>query len=194
MTQTSTDILGTYTRSLDVLERAIRTADPARWDDQSPCADWTARQVAGHALNFLDNVVTLAADGPAPDFRAPIDLAARAGAHPGRAWTRVRHRLETDLLDRPDRLAAVRMTPLNVEMPVGDLLAYQGMDPLVHAWDIAVTTGAEIAVADDIAEHYLGQFGPLWDGLRERGALGPRTAPVGAGAFGELLGLCGRAG
>jgi hypothetical protein len=67
--QTAT-ILENYRRSLDVMDAAIRSADPARWDDQSPCENWTARQVAGHAMTFIRNVVALAGDGAPPDFHS----------------------------------------------------------------------------------------------------------------------------
>jgi uncharacterized protein (TIGR03086 family) len=185
-------VLRAYGRSLDVLEQAIRTADRDRWDDPSPCSAWTARQVAGHAMKFLTDLVELSGNGPDPDLHATGDLAARAGADPGLTWTATRREIEAELLTRPDRLAAVRMTPLGVEMPMIDLLPYQGMDPVVHGWDIAVATGGTADIPTDLAEHYRAQFAPVEATLRERGVLGPRTDPPADGAVGELLAFCGR--
>lgn len=191
MAPEAASIIRDYTRSLNVFERAIRTSDPTRWDDQSPCTEWSARQVAGHAMAFLGNVVALAGDGPAPDFTQPADTAAFAGEDPNLRWTTTRHRLESELLTRPDRLDAVRMTPLGAPMPILQLLTFQGLDPLVHAWDIATTTGGVADIPDDLAVMYQHRFEPVIDGLRAAGRLGPPTEPT-ADPVGQLLAFCGR--
>jgi uncharacterized protein (TIGR03086 family) len=184
-------ILSNYRRSLDVMETAIRSADPQRWDEQSPCENWTARQVAGHAFTFIGNVAALAGDGTPPDFHAAVDFAAVAGTDPLAAWTETRALIETELLRRPDRLAAIRMTPLGVEMPLSQLLTFQGMDPVVHGWDISTTTGTPVEIPEDLAELYISRFSPVADQIRAGGLLGP--ARTGAtSAAGRLLDFCGR--
>jgi uncharacterized protein (TIGR03086 family) len=185
------EIVRNYTRSLDIMEQAIRSADPLRWDDQSPCADWTGRQVAGHAMTFIDNVTALAVEGPDPDFHAPVDFAAVAGADPNVAWTRTRHHMEADVLTRPDRLAAVRMTPLGIEMPIVELLTFQGMDPVVHGWDIATATGGMVHIPADLADAYRARFEPVAERIRANGLLGPETDATDD-PVDRLLGFCGR--
>lgn len=188
---TTETILQNYRRSLDVMDAAIRGADPARWDERSPCENWTARQVAGHAITFIRNVAALAGDGPPPDFHAAVDLAAVVGDDPLATWLDTRNLIEAELLTRPDRLATVRMTPLGVEMPLVQLLTFQGMDPVVHGWDIGTTMGATIDIPDDLAEHYITQFSPVSDQIRAGGLLGPaRTG--GQTAADRLLDFCGR--
>jgi uncharacterized protein (TIGR03086 family) len=184
-------IVRNYRRSLDVMDTAIRGADLQRWDHQSPCEDWTAREVAGHAINFIRNVVTLAGEGEPPDFHAEADFAAVAGVDPLATWSETRTLVEDELLSRPERLAAVRMTPLGVEMPMENLLIFQGMDPVVHGWDIATTTGSAVEIPDDLAELYIAQFTPVADQIRAGGLLGPaRTG--GRSAADRLLDFCGR--
>ncbi len=188
---TTDTILENYRRSLDVMDSAIRGADSGRWDEQSPCEDWTARQVAGHAITFIRNVVALAGDGAPPDFHAAIDFAAAAGDDPLVTWLDTRALVEAQLLTRPDRLATVRMTPLGVEMPIAKLLTFQGMDPVVHGWDIGATMGTTINIPEDLAEQYLAQFSPVADQIRAGGLLGPaRTG--GRTASERLLDFCGR--
>lgn len=184
-------ILENYRRSLDVMDAAIRGADPARWDDQSPCESWTARQVAGHAMTFIRNVVALAGDVAPPDFHAHIDFASVAGDNPLATWLETRELVEAELLTRPDRLAAVRMTPLGVQMPMAMLLTFQGMDPVVHGWDIATTGGAFVEIPDDLAEHYIARFTPVADQIRAGGLLGPARSG-GRSAADRLLDFCGR--
>lgn len=198
MPETTTTAAGTrsivrrYTRSLDVLEQAVRSADPDRWDDRSPCPDWTARQVAGHAMTFIRNVVALAAEGPDPDFGAAVDLAAVAGDDPGRSWTATRHLVEAELLAHDDRLAAVRMTPLGVEMPMVELLTFQGMDPVVHGWDVASATGGRVDIPADLATAYRERFSPVAEQLRAAGRLGPATPTTSDDPVVRLLAFCGR--
>lgn len=184
-------ILENYRRSLDVMDAAIRGADPDRWDEQSPCADWTARQVAGHAFTFIRNVAALAGDGEPPDFHAAVDFAAVAGPDPFATWVATRELIDTELLTRPERLTAVRMTPLGAEMSMQMLLTFQGMDPVVHGWDIATTVGSTVEIPDDLAELYIAQFTPVADQVRANGLLGP--ARSGGHTPGErLLDFCGR--
>jgi uncharacterized protein (TIGR03086 family) len=184
-------IVQNYRRSLAVMDAAVRGADPDRWDDQSPCEDWTAREVLGHAITFIRNAVTLAGDGAAPDFHAPVDFASVAGDDPLDSWIAACELVETELLTRPERLVAVRMTPLGAEMPIATLLTYQGMDPVVHGWDVATATGTTSEIPDDLAELYLGRFAPVADQIRAGGLLGPERH--GGQTPGErLLDFCGR--
>lgn len=184
-------VLQRYARSLNVMEQAIRSAAADRWDAQSPCEYWTARCVAGHAMTFIRNIVALAGDGPAPDFHAPVDFAAVAGDDPNLSWTTTRSLVEGELLTRPDRRAAVRMTPLGVKMPMLELLTYQGMDPVVHGWDIATATGGHVDIPDDLADYYVQRYTPVADQIRANGLLGPERSG-GTTAVDRLLDFCGR--
>jgi uncharacterized protein (TIGR03086 family) len=142
-------------------------------------------------MTFIRNVVVLAGDGPPPDFHAPVDFAAVAGADPNLSWTATRHLVETEVLTRPDRLDAVRMTPLGVEMPIRELLTFQGMDPVVHGWDNATATGGHVDIPADLAEGYHARFEPVADQVRARGLLGPEQ-PAGDDPVDRLLAFCGR--
>jgi uncharacterized protein (TIGR03086 family) len=187
-----TTILHDYRRSLDVMNAAIQSADPDRWDGPSPCAEWTAREVAGHAITFIRNVVALAGNGPAPDFHAEVEFAAVAGHDPVATWDATLTLVERELLSRPDRLAAVRTTPLGVEMPMLQFLTFQGMDPVVHGWDIATATGGSTDIPDDLADKYVARFSPVADQARAAGLLGP-AQEGGATPAERLLDFCGRA-
>jgi uncharacterized protein (TIGR03086 family) len=180
-----------YRRSLDVMDAAVHSAEPSRWDEQSPCENWSAREVAGHACAFIANVVALAGDGPAPDFHAEVDFAAVAGDDPVASWATVRRLVEDELLSRPDRLAAVRMTPLGAPMSMAEFLTFQGLDPVVHGWDVATATGGTVEIPDDLAEHYVEKFTPFADEARAGGMLGP-ALEGGDNAVDRLLDFCGR--
>ncbi len=184
-------IVADYRRSLDVMDAAMSSADPNRWDSPSPCDQWTARQVAGHAITFIRNVVALAGDGPAPDFHLEADFVDAAGQDPRRTWAATRRLIEAELLNRPDRLAAVRMTPLGAEMPMMAFLTFQGMDPVVHGWDVATATGGSVEIPDDLASRYVERFTPASEQARAAGFLGPATTG-GTTPADRLLDFCGR--
>jgi hypothetical protein len=136
-------------------------------------------------------VVALAGDGPAPDFHALVDFAAVAGDDPAASWVATRQLIEDQLLSRPDRLAAVRMTPLGVEMPMAMLLTLQGMDPVVHGWDVATATGGSVDIPGDLADMYVERFTPVADQVRAGGLLGP-AREGGVDPVERLLDFCGR--
>ena len=187
------DTITNYVASLNVLERAIRGTDPAAWDNPSPCELWTARCVAGHAMTFIRNVVALAGDGPDPDFHALVDFAAVAGPDPNIAWTATRSLIEQQVLTDPARLDKVVMTPLGSEMRVEDFLSFQGMDPVVHGWDIATASGNELEIDPGLAAGYQARFEPLQEAIREAGLLGPHVElDDDAGPVARLLSFCGR--
>jgi uncharacterized protein (TIGR03086 family) len=142
-------------------------------------------------MTFVRNVVALAGDGPSPDFHADVDFAAVAGADPPTSWAATRALVESELLDRPDRLATIRMTPLGVEMPMLMLLTFQGMDPVVHGWDVATATGGSVEIPDDLAEQYVARFAPVAEQVRTAGLLGP-ALDGGATPVDRLLDFCGR--
>lgn len=76
-------------------------------------------------------------------------------------------------------------------MTIAQLLTFQGMDPVVHGWDVATTMGTSIYIPDDLAELYLARFAPVAHQIRAGGLLGPartggQTAPE------RLLDFCGR--
>jgi uncharacterized protein (TIGR03086 family) len=189
---TTEAIVRDYRRSLEVMAQAVRTADPNRWDSESPCAEWTARQVVGHAITFVANVVALADDGPAPDFHAEVDFAAVAGVDPAASWAEAQELIEHELLVRPGRLSTVRMTPLGVEMPMAQLLTFQGMDPVVHGWDVATATGGRVHIPADLALAYRARFAPVAADVRAAGLLGAETASGADDPVEVLLDFCGR--
>lgn len=187
------DTVSNYVASLNVLERAIRGTDPEAWDNPSPCEQWTARCVAGHAMTFIRNVVALAGDGPAPDFHALVDFAAVAGPDPNVTWTATRALIEEELLTNATKLDKVVMTPLGVDLRVEEFLAFQGMDPVVHGWDIARAGGIELEIDPALAASYQARFEPFQNDIRAAGLLGPRVeVEDDADPVAQLLAFCGR--
>ena len=128
-----------YTSAVFELDRVMRAVPPGAWDDPSPCAGWTARQVAGHAISVVANVgAKLGAGEPLDAF---ADLEATAGDDPAASCRRARV-ATLAALDRPGALATPVVSSLG-EMTIDDYIALMAHDALVHAWDIARATGVD---------------------------------------------------
>ena len=44
------DIAARYRAHANAFEQKVAATGPDQWDNQSPCADWTARDVVGHIV------------------------------------------------------------------------------------------------------------------------------------------------
>ncbi|MEV4256867.1 TIGR03086 family metal-binding protein, partial [Spirillospora sp. NPDC049652] len=141
--------LGGYERALDLFEGLVAAVPRDDWDAPSPCAGWTAAQVAGHMIGGQHMIRALATGAPQPDVNTD----------PGRfcpgdvplTWRGARKQCAAALTDE----ALARPIPLGGlgEVPLGDFLAGYILEPLVHAWDLAVATGLPARLDPDLVHH-----------------------------------------
>jgi uncharacterized protein (TIGR03086 family) len=114
---------------------AVRSAD-GKWDRQSPCATWNARDVLEHVIGFHD-VLLLRPLGLKPD---------RPREDPQRRWELTYHQLRKafsqDLFDRAV-LDADKLVPRLTQ------------DVLIHAWDLARAVGADDALDPEWCGYFL---------------------------------------
>jgi uncharacterized protein (TIGR03086 family) len=187
------DNLRLYTSAVFGLDARLRAVPADAWDNPSPCAGWSARDVAGHAMAVVNGVAARlgAAEGMDP-FTAPAQI---AGEDPYRSWHVIRDRT-LEALDHPGTLRRM-VLGLAGDVPMDTLLRTLMGDALVHSWDIARATGGDerldpdlVAVAHEVyrRRHENGM-------LRVNGRFG-EAAPLPAGAPDEgqaaLLAFLGR--
>ena len=91
-----------YTAILFGFEHVLRSVPADAWENHSPCEEWTARQVAGHAMGVVNNVAARGGVGALVD--AFGDVAAIAGADPVETFRQIRDRYLT-ATDRRGRVA-----------------------------------------------------------------------------------------
>jgi uncharacterized protein (TIGR03086 family) len=127
-----------YTIVMFGLEHTLARVPDDAWDRPSPCAGWTVRDVAGHAMAVTRNIARRAAGRDAPD--AFTDLGAIAGDDPVRSFRAFR----SEFLESTDRHGSLQrpVTSRLGDMTVDSYLAFMRSDTFVHTWDIA--RGAEI--------------------------------------------------
>ncbi|MFD4357535.1 TIGR03086 family metal-binding protein [Nocardia sp. NPDC058518] len=174
------------------LSKLIRTVDPARLSDPTPCAEFDIRALINHLLFWGPSLVGAAhkeAIAPPATAESDVDLtagdwAAALDAHldalttawrgPA-AWQGLTH------MGGPTELPA----PLVGGMVVGELI--------VHGWDLARALGTTPHWDDDLLRETYDETAATAEQGRQMGIYGPEV-PVAATAplLDRILGLTGR--
>ncbi len=181
-------LLDRFVRALDGFEAALGRVAPGRWSAPSPCAGWSAADVAGHVIGDLRATEAMARgqdvehEAAGPGSVAGDDLLA--------AWRAAR----ADLMAALDPAALARLVPGPWgPMPLGEILERSAMEFLVHTWDLAHATGQAAVLDPALVRDALGparQFAPL---ARSSGLVGPECAVAeDADDLTRLLAIFGR--
>jgi uncharacterized protein (TIGR03086 family) len=179
-----TAIADRYRTLADAFEAKISAVPPDAWSNQSPCADWTARQLVGHVIDVhgmmlkpLDRSLSEAPsvdDDPLGAFRA-----ARAD---------VEQVLDDPALAGTEYDGAFGRT--KVERTIDQFMAF---DLVVHGWDLARATGQDETIDPAEVDTIMAFAEPMGDTMRENGVTGPAVAvPDDAPQQDRMLGLLGR--
>ena len=180
-----------YLRALDRLGAVVDAVPPDRWDDPTPCPDWSARQLLGHLVDGQRQVLAMAGgDGPRPPVTGPGELGALAGPDPAGAWRRAHEETATTLTGVSP--AASVATPLGART-VEQLLGVALVEPVVHCWDLATATGRPADLDPEAGRALLPGVLALGDRLQGSGMYGPAVpVPDDAPAQDRLLAALGR--
>lgn len=177
-----TDISDRYRRLAAAFTRTIEAVPARRWNDPSPCRDWTARQVLEHVTETQHNAAGyVGLSLPEADTEDPVA-----------AWATARDNLQA-LLDDPDtahREFDGMAGRTSLQRAVDDFLCF---DLVVHGWDIARATGGDEHLDPVEVRRIHEQAGGFGDMLRGPGAFGPElTPPDEATDQDRLLAFLGR--
>jgi uncharacterized protein (TIGR03086 family) len=181
-------VLDGVVRALDGFEAVLAGVAPGRWSAPSPCAGWSAADIAGHMIGGLRSTEAIARGRYAEN--EADDPGSAAGDDPLAAWRGAR----ADMMAALDPAALARLVPGPWgQMPLGEILERSAMEFLVHTWDVAQATG-QVAVLDPGLVHDAlepaRQFAPL---ARFSGLIGPECAvPEDADDLTRLLAIFGR--
>jgi len=180
-----------YLRALRGVTDVVEAAPSESWTSQSPCPDWSAKQLLGHVIDAQRQVAAmLAGDPPRRPVTDPGDLGRLVGADPMTTWHRT-HEQTTNMLARVDLDGAV-MTPLG-SLSAAELLATALVEPLVHAWDLAVATGQQIVLDAEAVDAILPGVQAMGTQLAASGMYQPAlSVPDSAPIQDQLLAALGR--
>ncbi|RTL62255.1 MAG: TIGR03086 family protein [Pseudonocardiaceae bacterium] len=182
-------------QSIDLAVSVIRGTPVDRYDDPSPCADFTVRQVVNHiAFGFvlaqrsatrepwdatwkLEDGAPFLIGVPESDW---ADRCAEEGAATARAWA------EPGVWDGDSHMGG---SP----MPAAAIGSMMTSEFAVHAWDVAAATGRGLDVPDELGQVVLDGVLAIAPMGRDGGWFGAEV-PVAddAPAFVKALGAAGR--
>jgi uncharacterized protein (TIGR03086 family) len=172
------------------LDQTFRHAQPVianvradQYDDKTPCAEWTVRDLLEHMIGVVAGIGSavagttpepfVLADDPAAQFEVASATALAAWRSPG-------------VLDREIEIRAGRL-------PGRVVAGINLLDTATHTWDLAVATGQPSQLPDDVATAALEASGMVVTGELRPGRFGPAVgAPEGSGATERLVAFLGR--
>ena len=185
------EIAERYRRRAEAFERKVAGVHSDQWDNQSPCAKWTAKGVLDHVL-VMHGIMLV-----------PVARKLEPADDPLTAFQEARAAVE-DVLDDPVLALTEADTPAGPMTAERHIDAVVSDDLVVHGWDLARATGqdemmeavdveqlwaAAVKIPPDLMEKYRtpGAFGP---GIE---VYGPEVrVPTDAPLQDRLLGLLGR--
>jgi uncharacterized protein (TIGR03086 family) len=180
--------LRNYTRAVYTVDAVVSRMPNEAWDNPSPCAAWTAREVLGHFMWGAHNIASAAGGGERP---APRPEAEVATDDPAAAWAKTREGLLA-ALDHQGSLQRTFDGPFG-SMPIDDFLPIHTIDGILHAWDIARAGGLDAHVPADLATAGVAALERFGDGIRRPGVFGPAVeVPADADPVTRLVGFAGR--
>lgn len=148
--------------------RVLGTSD---WDAPAPVAEWRARDVVGHLVEWF------------PDFLEGgtglvFDRGPSTKEDPVAAW-----QVHTDAVQRlldGDHAATAFRHPMVGEMPLPEAVdRFYTTDVFMHTWDLARATGQDDRLDPQACADLLAEMGPIEELLRTSGAVRPSGAGSG---------------
>lgn len=179
-----TDVQERYRRVAKGFDAAVHAMTPEKWEAQSPCEQWKARDVVAHVVGGHRRAIAGVRGG------APAPLG--AGEDPKRAWEEVSRAVD-EISGDPEALAREIDGPFG-KMPAGEIIGrFVTMDLLVHTWDLARAVGADERLDEETARGALQVLEPMDAVIRQPNVFGPRLEPPpGADVQTRLLYFLGR--
>lgn len=163
--------------------RVIAGVRVEQYDDKTPCAEWTVRDLLAHMVGVVAGLGSAAADTPPEPFELSDDPGAQfeaASAASLAAWR------QPGVLDR-----VIDAGP--GPMPGHALAAINLLDTATHTWDLATATGQPAALPDDVAVAALDASRMIVNDQIRPGRFGPeQAAPADASATQQLVAFLGR--
>ncbi|MDQ2708088.1 MAG: TIGR03086 family metal-binding protein [Actinomycetota bacterium] len=180
------EVLQRYRTIADGFTARLEGITADQWSAQTPCSDWTAKDLVGHVVGVHRRMVA-GLDGSTP---AEVDLDGDLGAE----WQAASGAV-LSALDDPALASKVISTPFGdqpFESVVGQLVC---TDTLVHTWDLATATGQNDQLDPDAVAKSMGFLEPLDEQIRFPGGFLPKIDPApDADGQTRLLNFSGRGG
>jgi uncharacterized protein (TIGR03086 family) len=163
-TTTTNEIAARYRSLADAFERRIRDVAPEQWSNQTPCTEWTARDLVGHVVGTHGMMLGF--------IGRSLSSAPTVEDDPLAAFKAARGDMQA-VLDDPE-LAGTEYDGMfgrtNISATVDRFL---GFDLVVHGWDLARATGQDERIDPQEVDRVWAHARELGDNLRQPGVCAP---------------------
>lgn len=166
--------------------RLVEAVPDDAWSAPTPVADWRARDVVGHLVEWF------------PGFLhafAGVDLTPGPSVKddPAAAWRAMDDQVQA-LLDDPTSADRTLTMPYADPMPLPQgVVQYFTADVFMHSWDLARATGQDATLDPGRCADMVAGMEQIEELMRSSGQFGPRVeVPADADPQTMLLGFIGR--
>jgi len=177
------DLLDALERTFDHAHGVIAGVSLDQYDDKTPCAEWTVRDLLEHMVGVVAGLGAAASGNPPSPFALAADPAAQfqaAAATTLAAWR------------APGALDNVVDIPAG-SMPGRVVAGINLLDTATHTWDLATATGQPASLPDEVASAALETSRATIRAEIRPGRFGPEIpAPDGASSTDALVAFLGR--
>jgi uncharacterized protein (TIGR03086 family) len=184
------DLQQLHQRGLEEFDRYVREIKPDQWGNQTPCSEWSVRDLVNHIVNE-DKWTAPLMDGSTIEEvgdRFDGDL---LGEDPHGAWGVAKKEASNAVQAE----GALERT-VNVswgEIPAAEYVGQLFNDHVIHAWDLAKGIGADDTLDPELVELLYAESEPRKEELASYGVFGsPVDVPDDADTQTKLLALFGR--
>lgn len=183
------DPVALHRRGVDASDRLVRGIGDDQWSAPTPCADWDVRALVRHLAEEHAWVPPLVAGRTVPEIgEVDADLGDDPVAGHAAAAAAAQAAIE-----EPGALG--RTVHLSFgDVPGSFYVLQRTADLVIHSWDLAVATGQDLDLDDDLVQAAWDATAPhVTPEVRAAGVFGPEVeVPEDADLLSRLLGLTGR--
>ena len=157
-----------YRRLAAALTTRIENVPDDAWSNQSPCEEWTARDLLGHIVSVHGRFQSLVGRGVVD--HPPIDV------DPVGAWVAVRDQMQADLED-PTKVDEEYDGRLGRSTWGASVDGFVCFDLVVHGWDLARATGQDETMDPRDVERVQAQVDGMAEVMRSNGVIAEPVEP-----------------
>ena len=137
----------TFRQALDQAGAAVAGMKPEQLGDRTPCSEFDVATLANHLIGAVLRAGSIARGVPVTGMLAVSD------AEPAEGWVAAYESARQAAIDawKDDSLLAKEFVLPWATLPGAGIVEMYGLEATLHSWDLAVATGQEHLLDDDLA-------------------------------------------